>query len=328
MSHKRYAEIDKAIRRELRKKTKPDWVRIRATYPDIPKSSFYHRVKVNARNASQAGAAKKARLADPLRTTGIRRDPFLLIADFDLQAELADIDRLIDRVRSPSLDRRGGIKNPIAFDRSIGLRLKLLKLAPRVVLNSEDMEWPKICRMFAQSMGRSTAVQFSHFRRDILADEEWTAFHLAIGLLKDSKLIDTGPKASVKNLHRAITLRLKATKALVRWQEKLDEIRLVDRQVEWIVREVGKHDDLTPEVWDFLRRFAHLWIHLVGRRCGEGRGQVFSPEVDCVSWLKPRDWKNFPGIRTARAFIHGHTHETTSRQRGNGFENSSASAIH
>ena len=302
-----YAHLDQAIRRELRTSPKPDWIKIKKAYPDTPKSSFHHRVKVNKEAITRAGAAKKARLADPFQTTEIRRDPFLLIADFDLVRELVVINGLIDRLRAAALDRRGEVKNLAAFDRSIGHGLKFLKLVPQVTRESEDTEWSSCCRMIAQTMGRSTAVRFSHFRRNMLLDEEWAAFQIAIGLLKDAELANIGRNASAKDLRYAVSLRLKATKALMRWQIRLDSLSLVDRQVQWIMEQVGAHDGLTPEVWESLRQFALVWIFLVGRRCGEERGEVYSPEVDCIGWLKPRDWRNFPGIKAARTFYWGST---------------------
>lgn len=305
MSDSALAKLDGAIRRELRAKGELDWPGLRLAYPAVPKSSFYHRVKANKSAIRKSVAAKKVRLANPLETTAVRRDPFLLIADFNLKAELIGINGLIERLRSAALDTQGRIKSPRAFDIALGFRLKWLKLAPDVIRNSDDTLWSDICRRFAQSVGRSTAVQFSHFRRGMLTDEEWAAFHFAVGLLRDAKEIDTGPRALPKDLQHAVRLRLQATKAILRWQIKLDEIRLIDRQVEWIFRHVGEHEELTPEVWNQLRQFGQTWMHLVGRRYGEGRGRKFIDGTNCATWLTARDYLDLPGIRVARKIVWG-----------------------
>ena len=298
----KYPAVDAAIRKELRKRADPDWRPIRATFPDVPKSSFYKRIDVVKRTLQEERRAKRSRLAEPLSPRPGRRDPFALMAECDLRAELMAVLDLALRLRAASMDGER-IKNPVAFDRSIQLRNRIVRLMLKVRKDRERFDqWHVSWSAAAKTMGRSTSVQLSHFRNQMILPEEWLALQIAIGALRDSKLLEAGPNASPKELYAAARSRLYVLKHLEGWRKRLMDYRIIGRQVAWILERANDRQDLPLEHVDLLREMTRRWVYHVADRCAERRGIYTGGPQRAFEILHHSQKHSVPALRAAMAF--------------------------
>ncbi|KQY95062.1 MULTISPECIES: hypothetical protein [unclassified Brevundimonas] len=298
----KYPAVDAAIRKELRRQSDPDWRPIRATFPSVPKSSFYNRIKAVERALQEERRAKRLRLAEPLSPRAGRRDPFALMAECDLRAELVFVLDLSLRLRAASLEG-DRIKNPVAHDQSIQLRNRIVR---RMLLVRKDRErfdlWHVSWSAAARTMGRSTSVQLSHFRKQMLLPEQWSALQIAIGALRDAKLLDTGPNMSSRELYEAARSRLYVLERLEVWRNRQMDYRMMGRQVAWILERVQDRQDLSLEVVEPLRQMARLWVYHVAERCAERRGIPAEGPRHAVAVLHHSQKDSVPGLRAAMTF--------------------------
>lgn len=298
----KYPALDAAIRKALRRQADPEWKPIRATFPDVPKSSFYKRIDVVKRTLREERRAKGRRLAEPLSPRAGRRDPFALMAECDLRTELVAVLDLTMRLRHASLDG-DRVKHPVALDQSTALRNRIVR---RMLLVRKDKElfdlWHVAWSGAARTMGRSTSVQLSHFRKQIILPEEWSVLQLAISALRDAKLRPTGHAASVKDLYEAARSRLYVLERLEVWRNRQMDYRMMGRQVAWILERVQDRQDLSLEVVEPLRQMARLWVYHVAERCAERRGIRTEGPRHAVALLHHSQKDSVPGLRSAMAF--------------------------
>ena len=302
MSHQ-YAQLDQVIRRELKASSIPSWSKVREKFPEVPRSSFYHRVRVTKRTLRLERGAKRDRLADPFATGAERRDPFKLLLDLDLEGRISQTLDLLNRSQWMADFCRRRMTDLTGVDRWKTLKSRLQNLECQLRSDNEhaflwDSKWLAV----AKDMGRSSTVSLRAFRKQMLADKEWLVLQGAVKALADTNMAPTGAATSEGSLYRAARARIIALERLVSLRTKVLNFRMMGKQVEWILARLAARRDLSLSVIIKARRTALAWVRHVAQTCAAKRG-VETPEgQDAVNALLGRHLRTVPGFRMAMAF--------------------------
>jgi len=225
------------------------------------------------------------------------------LLDLDLEGRISESFKLLERLQWRANFCRRRMTDLTGVDRWKTLTLRLRNLDCQLRSETEnDFLWDAKWLAVARNMGRSTTVSLRAFRKQMLADKEWSVLQDAVKALADTTTAPTGAATSEGSLYRAARARIIALERLVSLRTKVMNFRMTGKQVDWILTRLVARRDLSLSVMINARRTALAWVRHVAQTCAARRG-VQTPEgQDAVNALLGRHLHTVPGFRMAMAF--------------------------